>query len=63
MIPRAVSPARASACGAGLSEARRALLRARGIVVDRMTVFSTSLMGTKTSPAVLAATAPRPPAS
>jgi multisubunit Na+/H+ antiporter MnhE subunit len=52
MIPRAVSPTRASTCAAGLSEARLALRLVRGIVVDRMTMVSTSPMATKTSPAI-----------
>src|ERR1700716_3430848 len=38
MIPRAASPALASACAVGVSGARLALLLARGIVVVRMTV-------------------------
>src|SRR5258708_18254810 len=42
MIPRAGSPARASACAGGLSDARLALFLGRGVVVDRMTVVSTS---------------------
>lgn len=48
MIPRAVSPARASTCAAGPRDARLALLLARGTVVDRMTLVSTSPMRTKT---------------
>ena len=52
MMPRAVSPARASACAAGLSLARLALRLSRVIVVDRMTVISTTPIRTKTSPAV-----------
>src|SRR5260370_24346686 len=39
MIPAPVSPALASACAVGVSDARLALLLARGIVVVRMTVL------------------------
>src|SRR5258708_3542465 len=58
MIPRAVSPARASACAVGLSDARLALFLARGIVVDRMTVVSTSPVREETSACSLRVSVP-----
>jgi hypothetical protein len=46
MIPRAVSPARASTCAVGVPDDRLALLLARGIVVVRTTVVTTSSAAT-----------------